>query len=506
MVTFCRSGAVVGVAAFPVEVEVDISPGLPSFQIVGLPEAAVRESRERVRAAIRNSGYPFPTARITVNLAPADLRKEGTGFDLPVAAAILCAQGLFPQESLARFCVVGELALDGVVREVPGALVLSAAARGWDVEGLMVPKGCGAEAAMAPGSRVAGLGHLHELVEIMAGRAQPAWVEAGPLQLGLEQGYGADMADVVGQESAKRALEIAAAGGHNLLMTGPPGSGKTMLARRLPTILPSLSFEEAMETTMVYSVAGLLSPERPFLTHRPFCAPHHNISEAGMIGGGRPPRPGQVSLAHNGVLFLDELPEFGRSVLETLRQPLEEGQVVISRAAYSVAFPARFSLVAARNPCPCGYHGFEDPVHHCTCPPQAIRRYRARLSGPLLDRIDLHVDVPAVEWRELSESRRGEESSLVRARVEAARRVQEERFQGLPCRCNGQMTTPMVREFCGLDREGRAFMERVSHRYRLSARAMVRVLRVARTIADLEGSDRLLRGHLAEAVQFRVVE
>ena len=505
MLAYSKSGVVIGVRAFPVDIEVDVSPGLPAFNMVGLPEGAVRESRERVRAAIKNSGYPFPTQKITVNLAPADIKKEGTGLDLPIAAAILCISGIIPQERLSNFCLAGELSLDGTIKSTRGVLPLALAARNWDVNGLIIPVENGTEAGVVHETSVHPAAHLAEIVEFLTGQREivPLRVDIKSLLSGQSQS-GSDFHDVIGQEHAKRALEVAAAGGHNVIMTGPPGSGKTMLARRLPSILPPLTFEEALETTAIYSVAGLLSPETPLVIQRPFCTPHHTISDAGLIGGGTIPRPGQVSLAHNGVLFLDELPEFRKNVLEGLRQPLEDGSVTISRAAITVSFPARFTLIAAQNPCPCGHAG--DTARQCSCTTAQIQRYRGRISGPLMDRIDIQMDVPAVPYSELSESRRGETSEAIAERVTAAREVQSTRFRHAPIHCNAQMSASDIDTFCPLSTEGRQFLELVATKLALSARAFHRIIKISRTIADLSGEENIAMPHLSEAVQYRSLD
>jgi len=498
------SGVVIGIEAFPIEVQVDVSHGLPCFNIVGLPEGAVRESRERVKAAIKNCGYPFPTQRITVNLAPADIKKEGTGLDLPIAMAVLCAAGVFPEEVLLRYATVGELSLDGTVKPTKGALPLSLAARSWPVEGLLVPGENSAEAAVVAETRVFPARHLSEVVEFLLQMRTIDPADGSIVRNPVRDPLCGDFQDVIGQEHAKRALEVAAAGGHNVLMVGPPGSGKTMLARRIPSILPPLAFEEALETTAIYSVAGLLHPDQPLITERPFCAPHHSISDAGLIGGGAVPRPGQVSLAHNGVLFLDELPEFKKNVLEGLRQPLEDGMVTISRASLTLTFPARFSLVCAQNPCPCGHLG--DPRKACSCTPKQIAFYRGRVSGPLLDRIDIQIEVPAVPYGELSASRLGESSETVRERVLKARSIQKDRFHGLPIHSNSRMSSREIRSFCRLSRDCTLFLESMAKKLGLSARAYHRIIKIARTIADLEGSSDIVESHLAEAVQYRSLD
>jgi len=499
------SSAVVGIDATIVEVEVDIAPGLPGFSTVGLPETAVRESRERVKAAITNSGYRFPDDRITVNLAPANMKKEGTGFDLPIALGILAAGGTLPQESLGRYLVLGELSLDGRIRAVNGSLSMALAARSAGYKGIVVPLENRAEAAVVEGIGVYGVNSLPEVVDFLRGTtpiAPFAVAIAGLLE--PEPSGQDDLADIKGQDHVKRALEVAAAGGHNLIMIGPPGSGKTMLARRLPSLLPALNFAEAVETTRIFSVMGLLPKNQALVVKRPFRAPHHTISDAGLIGGGHVPKPGEVSLAHNGVLFLDELPEYKTHVLEVLRQPLEEGFVTISRATQSLTYPARFMLVAAMNPCPCGY--LTDPAHACRCTNQQVRRYRSRISGPLLDRIDIHVEVPAVPYKELAATAPAEPSAAVRGRVMAARQIQSRRFARTSIFCNAQMGTRQIRQFCKVDQPSEHLLEQAVDTLGLSARAYTRILKIARTIADLDKAADITARHIGEAIQMRSLD
>jgi len=499
------SSAVVGIDATIVEVEVDIAPGLPGFSTVGLPETAVRESRERVKAAITNCGYRFPDDRITVNLAPANMKKEGTGFDLPIALGILAASGIVPQESLGRYLVLGELSLDGQIRGVNGSLSMALAARAAGYNGIVVPPDNRYEASVVEGIGVFGVKNLPEVVDFLRGTAPipPFHTDCRHLFETDHPGQ-EDMAEIKGQLHVKRALEVAAAGGHNLIMTGPPGSGKTMLARRLPSILPALTFAEAIETTRIFSVMGLLPKNQALVVHRPFRAPHHTISDAGLIGGGHLPKPGEVSLAHNGVLFLDELPEYKAHVLEVLRQPLEDGVVTISRAAQAVTYPARFMLVAAMNPCPCGY--FNDPAHACRCAPAQIRRYRSRVSGPLMDRIDIHVDVPAVPYKDLAGTAAAESSATVRSRVMAARQRQSDRLARTRIHCNAQMGPRHIRQFCKVDGAGQRLLEQAVDTLGLSARAYTRILKIARTIADLQGETAIAAHHVGEAVQMRSLD
>ena len=506
MLARVQSAAVLGVDAYLVDVEVDIANGLPSFSTVGLPHGAVREGRERVGAALANAGFQLPLKRITVNLAPADIRKEGSALDLPIALAVLVASGQLEADSLDGCLAFGEVGLEGDLRPVRGALAMALAARAAGRSRVFVPAENAAEAAVVQGIAVHGARSLQAVCGHLTGESAIAPVRVDPLKLMAErEPDAADFADVRGQASAKRALEVAAAGSHNLLMVGPPGAGKTMLARRLPGILPAMTLEEALETTKVHSVAGALAAGQSLATARPFRAPHHTISDAGLIGGGSWPRPGEVSLAHGGVLFLDELPEFRRNVLEVMRQPMEDGSVTLSRAAMSLTFPARFMLAAAMNPCPCGHHG--DSQRTCLCDEPTVERYLARVSGPLLDRIDIHLSVPAVPYRELTGERPEESSDAIRQRVEQARTIQQARFRQRPgVHANAHMLPRDLRTHCRMSAAAEQLLRGAIQRLGLSARAYHRVLKIARTIADLAGVEELDLSHVGEAVQYRTLD
>ena len=506
MVVRTHTGALAGIGAVGVTVEVSVTGGGLGLFIVGLPDNAVKESEQRVRSAFENAGYRMTARKCVVNLAPADLRKEGSGFDLPIAVAILAATDQIPTEGLESSAFVGELSLDGTIRAVKGVLPITVEAKQQGLKRIFVPRENGAEASVVDGIEVYGVGSLSEVTAMLAGQMelQPLLEELTAEAEAEEAEYPDDFADVKGQRHVKRALEIAAAGGHNIIMIGPPGSGKTMLARRMPSILPPMSLDEALETTKIHSVAGKLGRHKGLIRQRPFRAPHHLASPVALIGGGQSPQPGEVSLAHNGVLFLDELPEFGHGVLEVLRQPLEDKHISIVRAKYAVDYPSNFTLVASMNPCPCGY--YNHPTKECTCSQGAVKRYLGRISGPLMDRIDLHVEVTPVSSEELSSDKPEESSHDIRQRVKRARDVQLKRFAGTGIHTNTMMSSAMIRRFCPLSESSRRLLEMAMDRLQLSARAYDRIIKVARTIADLEGEEQISSAHITEAITYRSLD
>ena len=505
MIAKVLSSAVFGIDAYTVEVEVDIATGLPAFSTVGLPEGAVKESKDRVKAAIKNSGYEFPSRRITVNLAPADIRKEGSAFDLPIAIGILAAMNLVRKEKLEGFFILGELSLYGEIKPIRGTLPISVAARDSGLRGVIIPEENAKEAAVVKGIEVLAVKNLFEVVDFLGGNRE---IQSTMLNIeeifSEEVNYPFDFNEVKGQEHVKRCLEVGAAGGHNVIMIGPPGSGKTMMARRVPTILPDMNFEESLETTKIHSVVGILPGDSALVVQRPFRSPHHTVSDAGLIGGGQIPKPGEVSLAHNGVLFLDEAAEFKKNLLEMIRQPLEDGKVTIARAATSLTYPADFMLIAAMNPCPCGYYG--DSTHECTCTIPQIQRYRSKISGPLMDRIDIHIEVPAVKYKDLTAWDSGEPSRVVKERINRARRLQSQRFKGAKIHCNAQMTSRHIKRSCSIDDVSQRLLETAIDKLGLSARAYTRILKVGRTIADLAGEENISSAHISEAIQYRSLD
>jgi magnesium chelatase family protein len=501
MLAKVKSGAVIGLDGAIVEVEVDISNGLPSFTIVGLPDAAVQEARERVRAAIRNSGCTFPMKRIVVNLAPADLKKAGPAYDLPIAVCILLSSEQVTAK-VTNIMFLGELSLDGSLRHTNGILPMVALAREEGITTVIVPESDAREAALIEGIKIIPISSLSQLVSYLRGDIPAPEYTAGAVpRADPSPSNATDLADIKGQEHVKRALEVAAAGGHNMIMCGPPGSGKTLLARALPSILPPMTNEEALEVTKIYSVSGILPSDTPLIWQRPFRAPHYTISNAGLVGGGHWPKPGEISLSHRGVLFLDELPEFGHSLLEVLRQPLEDKVVTISRAQGRAVFPSNFMLVGAMNPCPCGYYG--DPFRQCTCPASLVSRYQRRISGPFTDRVDIFVEVPHIDYEKLTDERLGESSEKVRERVTAAHRRQLERFKNTPLTSNSEMTPTEIRELCRVEDSAQNLLQTAMKQLYLSARAFHRVLKLALTIADLEAADEIKAHHVAEAIQYR---